>query len=79
MATEGMLGAVIQPPPYDGSIPASIGHLDGSANGDTLIRCVWSNAPYSGLLSAGNFFGGWFRPLHLTGKGAGVVCRGRKH
>lgn len=46
MATEGMLGAVTQPPPYDGSIPflldaaVSTGHLDGSANGDTLIRYV---------------------------------------
>lgn len=52
MATEGMLGAVTQPAPHDGSIPslidaaASIGHLDGSANGNTLIRCVWSNALY---------------------------------
>lgn len=47
-----MLGAVTQPPPCDGSIPSlldaavSIGHLDGSANGNTLIRCVWSNPPY---------------------------------
>lgn len=83
MATEGILGAMTQPPPQNGSIPplldavVSSGHLDGSANGDTLIRCVWSNAPYPWADDVQGIFWRLVQPFAPYGVHK-VVCRCRK-